>query len=325
MAAMIDPHLDVYRATHAGDVEYFCNEERNEQAEPDKWKMGEPVTMRDKPLLVDGAKAEEYHLANYVVSNFAQFKQCYGLENDPTLVEPGWASVLIDALASPGMAVLLLIVGGSALYFELHAPGVGVGASSPWSASCCSSGATTSATRPAGSRRCCSWPASACLLLEIFVLPGFVVFGLGGGIMVLASIVLASQTSKSFIPQNDFQRDELLTSLLTVAAACFGMIVMAVLLRNHLPRSRLLGNFMLEPPAGEEAETIRRREALVNFHDLVGTRGTTTTQLTPGGKARFGELLVDVLADGEVIDRGAAIEVVEVRGNRVLVREVERG
>ena len=258
-------------------------------------------------------------------SNFAQFKQCYGLENDPTLVEPGWASVLIDALASPGMAVLLLIIGGSALYFELHAPGVGVGAFVAlvcfllffWS---------HYLGHTAGWLEALLFVAGvSCLLLEIFVLPGFVVFGLGGGTMVLASIVLASQTSKSFIPQNDFQRDELLTSLLTVAAACFGMIVMAVLLRNHLPRSRLFGNFMLEPPAGEEAETIRRREALVNFHDLVGTRGTTTTQLTPCGKARFGDLLVDVIADGEVIDRGAAIEVVEVRGNRVLVREVERG
>ncbi len=49
MAAMIDSHLDVYRATRAGDVEYFCNEERNEQAEPAKWKMDEPVTRRDKP------------------------------------------------------------------------------------------------------------------------------------------------------------------------------------------------------------------------------------------------------------------------------------
>jgi membrane-bound serine protease (ClpP class) len=81
---------------------------------------------------------------------------------------------------------------------------------------------------------------------------------------------------------------------------------------------------MLEPPAGDEAETISRREALVNFHDLVGTQGTTTTQLTPSGKARIGDLLVDVIADGEVIDRGATIEVVEVRGSRVLVREVER-
>ena len=163
----------------------------------------------------------------------------------------------------------------------------------------------------------------SCLLLEMFVIPGFGIFGLGGGAMVLASIVLASQTSKSFIPQNDYQREQLLTRCLTVAAAGVGMIVLAVLLRKRLPRSRLFGNLMLEPPAGEEAEIIRRREALVDFRDLVGTRGTTTTQLTPSGKARFGDLLVDVIADGEVIDRGAAIEVVEVRGSRVLVREVE--
>jgi len=31
-----------------------------------------------------------------------------------------------------------------------------------------------------------------------------------------------------------------------------------------------------------------------------------------------------VIADGEVIDRGTAIEVVDVRGSRVLVRKVER-
>jgi membrane-bound serine protease (ClpP class) len=325
LVAMVDPHLAVYRATRLGDVEYFCDEERNEQADPAAWKMGEAVTTRDKPLLVDGTKAEEYHLANRVVENFTQFKQCYGLEGDPTLVEPGWASVLIDALASPGVAVLLLLIGGSALYVELHAPGIGVGAFVAlvcfllffWS---------RYLGHTAGWLEALLFVAGvSCLLLEIFVIPGFGIFGLGGGAMVLASVVLASQTSKSFIPQNDYQRDQLLTSLSTVALACIGMIAIAILLRHRLPRSRLFGNFMLEPPAGEEAETIRRREALVDFRGLVGNRGTTTTQLTPCGKARFGDLLVDVIADGEVIDRGAAIEVVEVRGSRVLVREVERG
>ena len=161
-----------------------------------------------------------------------------------------------------------------------------------------------------------------CLLLEVFVIPGFGIFGLGGGAMVLASIVLASQT---FVwPQNDYQFDQFENSLLTVAAACVGLMVVIALLRLHLPRSRLFGRLMLNPPEGDEAEAIRRREALVDFHDLVGTRGTTTTQLTPSGKARFGDLLVDVMADGEVIDRGTPIEVVEVRGSRVLVQRVER-
>ena len=125
------------------------------------------------------------------------------------------------------------------------------------------------------------------------------------------------------MPKNEYQLEQLQTSLLTVAAAAAGLIAFAVLMRHRLPRSRLLGHMMLEPPAGDEAEGIRRREALVDFHDLVGTRGTTTTQLTPSGKARFGDVLVDVIADGEVIGRGAAIEVVKVQGSRVLVREVE--
>ena len=56
----------------------------------------------------------------------------------------------------------------------------------------------------------------------------------------------------------------------------------------------------------------------------MGATGTTSTQLTPGGKARFGDQLVDVMADGEAIDRGTPVKVVEVQGSRVLVRRVER-
>jgi membrane-bound serine protease (ClpP class) len=165
----------------------------------------------------------------------------------------------------------------------------------------------------------------ACLLLEIFVIPGFGIFGLGGGAMILISLVLASQTSNVIIPQNEYQREQLATSLATIAAAIVGCVVILVLLRKRLPRSRLFGPLLLEPPTGDEAETIRRREALVDRSELLGSRGTTTTQLTPGGKARFGDLLVDVLADSEVIGRGATVEVVEVRGAKVMVREVVEG
>ncbi len=73
-------------------------------------------------------QAVDYDLANRAVNNFAQLKQYYGLEDDPALVEPGWADFLIRALASPELAVLLLLIGGAALYIELHSPGMGLGA-----------------------------------------------------------------------------------------------------------------------------------------------------------------------------------------------------
>ncbi|MBN1394621.1 MAG: hypothetical protein JW959_06330 [Pirellulales bacterium] len=326
MAALVDPKLNVFRCTRLGDeknVEYFSDEERNEQPAPDKWKKESLVSTPGAPLQITGDQAERYHLANRVVDDFSGFKKYYGLENDPTLVEPGWADTLIRALASPGVAVLLLLCGGAGLYIELHTPGLGVGG---FIAAVCF--LVFFWSRYLG--HTAEWlelilfvTGVSCLLLELFVIPGFGVFGLGGGVLILVSLVLASQT---FIwPRNAYQFERLQYSLLSVAGAMIGMILIAALLRHRLPRSRLFGHLMLAPPAGEEAERIGRREALVEYHDLVGRRGTTATQLTPGGKARFGDKLVDVIADGELIEPGATIKVVKVLGNRVLVEEVERG
>lgn len=323
MTAMIDPRLNVFRFTRLGDprdVEYFCEEELSEQLEPRKWEQGAMITTPGVPLKLSGTQAEEFRLTNTLVESFAQFKQFYSLEGDPMLVEPGWADFLIQALASPGVAVLLLVIGGAALYIELHAPGIGIGG---FVATVCF--LLFFWSRYLGGTA--DWLAislfvmgMAFLLLEVFVIPGFGIFGLGGGVLLLASLILASQTF--IFPRNEYQFDQLTRSLLTIAAATVGVIAVAVFLRKRLPRSPLLGRMMLEPPAGEEAQEIRRREALIDLHELVGQQGTTTTQLTPGGKARFGDRLVDVMADGEVIGRGATIEVIDVHGSRVLVREV---
>jgi membrane-bound serine protease (ClpP class) len=82
---------------------------------------------------------------------------------------------------------------------------------------------------------------------------------------------------------------------------------------------------LLAPPSGEELEALSMRESLADFRHLEGQQGVATTRLVLSGKARFGDELVDVIADGEPIDRGAPVEVVEVTGSRVVVREVREG
>ena len=67
MAAMIDPHLDVYRCTRLGETDYFCDEELAAQPDPKQWVKGAKVTMPGKPLRISGKEAEEYRLANHVV------------------------------------------------------------------------------------------------------------------------------------------------------------------------------------------------------------------------------------------------------------------
>jgi hypothetical protein len=317
-AAMFDPTLAVSRYERKGQTAYFSQAELAEQPQPDEWTPGEQVTRPGRAFQVSGKDAVAYHLASYVVDDAAQFKELYGLENDPSLLEPRWSDILVEALASPGVAVLLLMIGGVALYVELHMPGIGVAAFVSlvcfalffWSRFL---GGT------AGWLEVTLFIAGvSCVALEVFVLPGFGIFGLGGGAMILASLILASQTF--FLPRNAYQAAEFQNSLLVLAAATVGIIVAIATIGRWLPRTPILGQMVLEPPTEEEAAAISDSEALAHFEDMVGAVGTTTTPLLPGGKARLKDELLDVITDGEFVPRGAEIVVVAVRGNRVVVR-----
>jgi membrane-bound serine protease (ClpP class) len=109
-----------------------------------------------------------------------------------------------------------------------------------------------------------------------------------------------------------------------VIAASTACIVAAALgLRRYLPQTRVFKTLLLNPPADEELEDLDYRESLADFSHLVGQLGTATTNLMPAGKAEFDGQLVDVIAEGLLIERGQPVVVVKARGNRVLVRAVE--
>ena len=101
------------------------------------------------------------------------------------------------------------------------------------------------------------------------------------------------------------------------------MIVSVVFLRKYLDNSPLFQRFLLAPPEGAAAIELDRREAVVDYSHLMGQSGKTSTPLSPSGKAFFGDELIDVVSDGLAVDRGTMVRVVEVAGNRVVVREVE--
>ena len=137
----------------------------------------------------------------------------------------------------------------------------------------------------------------------------------------IASVVLASQTF--VLPRNDYQMAQLQSSLLGLLGVSLGVVILAMLMRRYLPHSPLFSHMLLEPPSDAELEDLSRRKALVDLEHLMGHQGRAATQLTPSGKARFGNELVDVIADGEVISRGALVTVVAVHGNRVVVRSAD--
>jgi len=313
MAAMIDPDLEVFRVSrksHPSIIEYFSDRELESQGDKDDWVKGDIVTKKGAPLEAKGKQTIAFYLADKNATDFNEFKLFYHLENDPTLLEPGWADRLIRMLADPILSATLLLIGFIALFVETKTPGIGVGA---FVAICCFVlffwskflGGTA------------GWfevmlflTGVSFILLEVFVIPGFGIFGLGGGAMVLASLVLASQTF--IIPRNPYQLQQFQNSLVVLVVALVGLCSIA----------GVLVRWLHEVNRPKDAELIRESEKLADYAYLLGREGTAMTPLVPSGKAMFGVETVSVVTDCEMVESGAPIRVVDVRGYRVVVQKI---
>ena len=162
------------------------------------------------------------------------------------------------------------------------------------------------------------------LLLEVFVIPGFGVFGISGILLMVGSLVMASNTFAGMTTGEQFH--ETMGSLGTVTGALVTVIVVASVLNHFLPSMPVFKHLMLSPPGqiSEDGLIDPVKAAVASGTEAVGVgdRGTAASILRPAGKATFSDNYVDVVSEGSYIEHGTAIEVVRVAGNRVVVRPV---
>lgn len=270
------------------------------------------------PLTLTARRAVELGLARNSVDSLEQLAEQYQLATPLPQLQSNWALELIEGLASPQLSGLLLFIGGMALIAELSAPGVGVGGFISflcfllyfWS---------NYMQGTADVLEVMLFVAGlGCLLIELLVLPGFGLFGLFGAGMVLAALVLASQTF--VFPRTEFELAATARTLAVVVCTGVAMLGSLAFLQRHLHRLPGFRRLTLEPPT--DADLLEQRELLVDYRDLLHQEGTACTPMRPSGKAEFGERMVDVLSDGEAIEAGTRVRVVEVAGNRVVVQAI---
>jgi len=155
----------------------------------------------------------------------------------------------------------------------------------------------------------------ALLAVEIFLLPGHLLPGLVGTGCILVALVLAMTERWPGGPVLP-TLPQLQLPLLRLGMALVGAVIAGILLGRYLPKSALFRKMELAAAtSAAEGYVASRGEAKT----LLGTTGVAETNLRPSGKGRFGEQLVDVVTEGDLIERGAPITITNVEGSRVVV------
>lgn len=267
-------------------------------------------------LTVSSDEALDLGIADAILPSVDAVVDALGAEQNPQEDHAATrAERVLRFLGSPVMASLLLMMMMGGLYFEIQTPGVG------FAGAVALVGAAMFFAPHYLLGLVESWEIAlfavgvGLLLVEVFVTPGFGVFGVGGLVLTLGSLLIALVPNVGFdFPTNG----EIAQATTTLAAALVLLVLLAVSLGRLLPRSERFNRLVLAPDLSAAAGYT----SADTIADLVGQSGTAVTSLRPSGTAEIGGQRVDVVSEGPFVASGTPVEVVRARGAVVVVREV---
>jgi membrane-bound serine protease (ClpP class) len=116
-------------------------------------------------------------------------------------------------------------------------------------------------------------------------------------------------------------------SLLVVLGSGAVSMLGVVALSRYLGAFPILNRLILRTPSDDEEEAVdtdgKPLPPVGRYAAAVGDWGVAESPLRPAGKAIFGEEYLDVVTDGSFVERGAQVRIIEISGNRIVVREVD--
>lgn len=321
---LFDADLEIIRVrSKAGAGERRFVSKAEFDALGDGWIPEGQIKAPGQYLELTAAKAKDFGIARHVVDNPNEVNEVYSLYGFEGVKDPppDWLQGLADFLGEPVVAMFLVIIGVTCLILELKMPGIGIpGVIAAlcfvlffWSQSQMNGQITLLAIL-------LFLLGLALIGIEIFLLPGFGVAGISGVILVLVGLGLATV---EHMPQT---RSEWISFGSTLTTFGFSMVVAGVAafaLARYLPNIPYANRLVLAPPNERPDDAAEpARSEYPYLMELLGAVGTSATMLRPSGMAKFGDAYVDVVSEGGYVPAGARVQVVEIEGHRVVVKEV---
>jgi membrane-bound ClpP family serine protease len=319
---MFKKDLEIVRATEKNN-KLISRLMSREEFEKDKanWNDNSTIKPKGQLLKLPATRAAELGLARHLTESTDPRDVAINLYGSKDLkdLEPGWLDRFAEFLRLPIVTVLLVVIGFTGLILELKVPGLTV----PGIVSAlCFILVFWSQSRFSGQ----TFVLALLLFLlglvlvgiEIFVLPGFGACGIFGVLCMLAGLGLVTLER---VPETVAEWGVLGVKVSQYLFAMMGAMGLSFLIAQFLPKMPYANRLVLTAPI-ESGDGVSSLPGAVEAAELLGAIGTTNTTLRPAGVVRIGDQFVDVVSDGGFIPAGTRVQVIQVAGTRIVVKEV---
>lgn len=288
-----------------------------------KWirnpEIADRMVRPDESVSFTSVQAVEAGYAEGIASNIDGVISDLGLK-DARIVEyePSLSDDILGFLSNAAVRAILVALILGAIYMEMHTPGLGfaaavgvvaavlfflpmivVGTVSPWVLLCFILGVIL-------------------LALEIFVIPGFGICGVLGGLAIMVSLCGALLESSSI---NEIDSEGLTGALLTILSGICVVVLLALWLTGkHAPkRFRKHTELMAE---------LRNSDGFIavdlELKKYIGLIGVVKTDMRPAGKIEIEGEILPAVSMGEFITHGSNVKVVRFEKSQLIVEKVEK-
>ncbi|OQX28947.1 MAG: hypothetical protein B0D92_06300 [Spirochaeta sp. LUC14_002_19_P3] len=330
--AMVDNDITLIEVIRGDEVYLATPEEidlmkkRGEVPETGKTVIGE-----DKLLTLTAGEMERYGVSKGAISTRDELIKNLGYQpNEVYVMEKSSSDSILTLLTSGAAVSILLIIGIIALYLEISSPGFGVPGAIALICFAVVFGSGGLMGNLGAVEILLFLIGLVMLILEIFIIPGFGLVGIGGILLMLIALVFSQQSF--YWPQFDWQRGILLRSLSIIAVSIIGSIAAIGFIIASVPRSSLFDRLILKEPGvpGYAGHPRRKRR---NFpepdagktsgtaaDDIVpGMKGIAVTDLRPVGKISVAGRVIVAETNGEYYDKGTSVTVLQIDGIKIMV------
>ena len=286
--------------------------------------VDQPIDAHDRLLTMTEEQAIAYGFAEILADDETALRERLRIAGPIERIDYSWSESMVQWLSSPIVRGILAFLIFTGVYVEFKTPGVGLAGLVALIALAVFLGAPYLTGMAQWWEIALVAVGFVLLGLEIFVIPGFGVAGIAGIVLILAGLLMTfapPEPGPIIVPHLDFTRNLLFGGVRVMGVAMLCSVVGAVILARYLPAVPVLGRVIAPNPTPEQVapDVVQPQVA------AVGSEGVALGALRPAGKARFGDELVDVVADGEFIGKGDPIVVIARHANRVVVRRGDGG